>query len=1001
MTPLQQFEALDRQVKQLLALPAGIERSLNQQLALWLNSPDIRAHHLLLDDGRTLLDRVGKRLLEGTRFTAPPTGQAGDSEIPLPADFADRVETFCQQVRQAWHTRHTQLWTARDARGLTCQARLVSLRREYLDTELRLRRADETLDAVHERLLRTCLEFPHAWQRQQLPLEARPQLYKPLLEGVDPNWRQSLPGTLVLVQQGPEGRMLEHHEAVGVALLCSLSHGIEAFASLAALHQELCERLEDPIQSAPLLALLATPQDRQRARQASRLRYDWHTGDMVEAQVQAVRDAQHHRAIRAWQDTWRSGLQRDVRAFDTQLKGKLRMVAYLDSRGALATRYALLLEKHMPAWLRQASQQSLTHIMQTLQELATAVEQASAPGLPTLEQFTTRHTLKAWTRARLSERLHRATGLDVTLDDLRLTVTMARQIGPLFNPLLPSSYIPVASRPQVGETVELVSITYTLDELALLNVSWFDIDYWLTARLHRVDGSAAPEGLDAALIRRLVRELDAGANYASFLRTHLLTSTAGQWRQRAHGRINRARMRAEAVKALYAGHYLTTWPGRGYAWATCVLDYPDSAHRPCFTHAAINVHQLMIMQHTVRGVLLVAAEQGRMSGFLVYAPDAPDRRPWRHYRNARHLLRDLRDNPSLRDYVKERLPLLHAREVEALLVKGGLGPHLARPVIQGHLFDACYRAEVHALLEKVDASSNTRLELVGETALHTLWLLLDLISLVLPHRIMMPVAFGRAVVSALEGLDDLQEGDRHGAFLQLFETLSHLADGVSSAAGSSIMRRALRHIPSNPTLTLPNHYQVAPNVDRLRYRLGGIYGEGVYEKTSSIAGVTEYYVQDDEGRFYQVVFDGRRWRAVDPQLPEAYTKLPVKRLANGAWVIDSPLLWHDGLPDLTQLFEQCAVARPPQAGPLAGGVGLYQAADALYLQAGPLTLPLRQHLLPDHYHLLIPPALVGGVEAWAVLRWEDAQWRIRAHQAGRSSGWLALPAPYEPARGNS
>lgn len=1000
MTPLQQFEALDRQMKQLLALPAGIERSLNQQLALWLDSPDVRAHHLVLD-GQTLLDRVGRRLLEGTRFTAPPVGQAGDSEITLPMDFADRIETFCQQVRQAWHARYTHFWTARDTRGLTRHARLASLRRDQLDTELRLRRADETLDTVHERLLRTCLEFPQAWQRQHLPAQVRPQLYKPLLEGVDPNWRQSLPGTLVLVQQGPEGRMLEHHEAVGVALLCSLSHGIETFPTLAALHQELCERLEDPIQSAPLLALLGTPLERQRARQATRLRYDWYTDDMVEAQVGAVRDAQRHRCIQAWQEAWRSGLQRDVRAFDTQLEGKLRMATYIDSRGALATRYALLLEKYMPSWLRQAPQQALTHIMQTLQELATAIDQASAPGLLTLEQFTTRHALKAWTRERLTERLHRVTGLDVTLDDLRLTVTMARQIGPLFNPLLPSSYLPVASRPQVGETVEMVSITYTLDELALLNVSWFDIDYWLTARLHRVDGSAAPQGLDAALIRRLVRELDAGACYATFLRTHLLESDAGKWRQRAHGRINQARMRAEAVKALYANHYLAIWPGQGYAWASCVLEHPDSTRRPCFKHATINVHQLLLMQHTVKGVLLVAAERIRMGGFLVYAPDAPDRRPWRHYRNARHLLRDLRDSASLRDYVKERLPLLHAQRVETLLVKGRLGPHLRRPVIHGHLFDACYQAEVRALLEKVDASSNTRLELLGEKALHTLWLLLDLVSLVLPHRIMTPLAFGRAAASALEGLDALHEDDRQGAFLQLFESLSHLADGLSNIAGSSITRRALRQIPTNPTVTLPNHYQVAPNVDRLRYRLGGIYGEGVYEKMSSIAGLTEYYVQDDEGRFYQVIFDGRRWRAVDPQLPEAYTKLPVKRLANGRWVIDSPLLWHDGLPDLAQLFEQCAVEHPPQAEPLPGGGGLYQAGDALYLQAGPFTLPLRQHLLPDHYHLLIPPALAGGVEAWAVLRWQDAQWRIRAHQAGRSSGWLALPTPHAPARGNT
>ncbi|MFR0673578.1 hypothetical protein ACLUUI_07845 [Enterobacterales bacterium AW_CKDN230030176-1A_HGKHYDSX7] len=999
MTPLQQLEAIDRQLKHLLALPAGIERSLNQQLAVWLDSPDVRAHRLRLD-GRTLLDRIGQRLLEGTRFTAPPVGHVGDAVLTLPADFAERIETFCQHVRQAWHLRCTDFWTERDMHGVSRQARLAALRRTQLDIELQLRRSDDTLDSVHERLVRTCLALPRAWQRQHLPAQERPQVYIPLLEGITPNWRQPLAGTLVLVQQGPEGRLLDYHEVASMAVLCSLSQGIEAFSSLADLHQELCERLEDPIQSAPLLALM-TPTQRQRARQASRLRYDWCTDDLVDVQVQAVRDAQRHRFMLAWQEAWRDGLQRDVRVFDSELKSRLRVVGDIDSQGALATRYALLIEKHMPAWLRQAPQRALTHIMQTLQELVASIEQGAAPGLLTLEQFTSRHTLLAWTRERLVERLHRTTGLNVALDDLRLTVTLARQTGPLFNPLSPSSYIPAASRPQAGDTIELVSITYTLDELALLNIGWFDIDYWLTARLHRADGSAAPAGLDATLVRRLVHELNAGASYDAFLRRHLIESEAGKWRQRAHGRITRDRMRAEAVKALYAGHFLTIWPTQGYIWASCILAHPDSRRRPCLEEGRIHVHQLLIRQHTVQGVLLIAAERTRLTGFLLYAPDAPDRRPWRHYRNARHLLRDLRDHSTLRDYIKQRLPLLPASEVETLLLRGRLGPDLERPIIQGNLFDAYYLADVKALLAKVDTNSTTRQELLGETVMSTLWLVLDLVSLVLPHRIMAPLAFGRAAVSALESLEDLQEDDRHGALIHLFEALSHLGDGAGSIAGSSVTRRAIRQIPPNPTATLPSHYQVTPNVDQLRYRLNSLYGEGVYEKPSPHPGMTQYYVRDNAGRFYNVVFDGRRWRAVDPQLPEAYTKLPVKRLSNGDWVIDSPILWHDGLPDLAMLFDACAVDSPPGLEALPEGTGLYQVAQALYVQAGPRLLPLRRHLLPDHYHLLIPARLKHTMEAWAVLRWQDGQWRIRAHQTGRSSDWLAFPAGYEPSRGST
>ncbi|MDZ3994978.1 hypothetical protein PspTeo4_38352 [Pseudomonas sp. Teo4] len=53
------------------------------------------------------------------------------------------------------------------------------------------------------------------------------------------------------MEQGPQGRLVDAQEQVGKVLLCSLAHGIEAFDSLADLHVELCERLEDPLQSAP------------------------------------------------------------------------------------------------------------------------------------------------------------------------------------------------------------------------------------------------------------------------------------------------------------------------------------------------------------------------------------------------------------------------------------------------------------------------------------------------------------------------------------------------------------------------------------------------------------------------------------------------------------------------------------------------------------------------------------------------------------------------------
>ncbi|MNG22194.1 hypothetical protein D3C84_1066530 [compost metagenome] len=71
-----------------------------------------------------------------------------------------------------------------------------------------------------------------------------------------------------------------------------------------------------------------------------------------------------------------------------------------------------------------------------------------------------------------------------------------------------------------------------------------------------------------------------------------------------------------------------------------------------------------------------------------------------------------------------------------------------------------------------------------------------------------------------------------------------------------------------------------------------------------------------------------------------------------------------------------------------------------FLTAGK-QLPLRRHLLDNHYHLIIAHAQRAMVAAWAVLRWHEGQWRIRVRQAGRSSDWLAMPARYSEIRGST
>ncbi|WP_312936005.1 dermonecrotic toxin domain-containing protein [Pseudomonas sp.] len=902
-------------------------------------------------------------------------------------------------ARQQYFSALADYWLNAPPQGASRRTRLSALLREQLLAQIVLRVGDHTLGSGHAQLLTTCVNLPLPSQRQHLPSAARPQIYRPLLEITSPHWRNSLRGAFVIVEGGPEGTMPDPRQPSEYALLYSLSHGIEAFDSLADLHVELCERLDDPQQSRPLLRHLDSEQDRERAHNAQRLRYDWFNDDMLQAQAQAVIEGQYAALNGVWQDAAQAS-PLDWDALQTRLQEVGDLLPWVDSRSALQTRYGLLLERNSPAWLRNASAQGLTHIMQTLQELVIAIDQAAAPGILSQAQFVDRNSLLTWTCERLRAGLRQRYQLDIDPLDVYVSVTLARQRGPLLLPGLTSGWIPVANRPQVGDTIELVRQTYRLDELALLNVGLLDIDYWLTARVHRQDQRNVA-GITASEIKQLVRELNVGESYSQYLRAHLLRSAQAQWRRDSYVAISRARMRAEAAKARYAGHFLDDPFERGFHWISQVLEHPDSGARGALYLPRLSVRQLLIAGHTLHDVTLITPDSPDLHRFLVYTPDAPDRRAWREFRNARHLLRALRANPALREYVKDRLPLTDPALLERWLTKGGLGAHVQQPVITGNFQQARYRAEVDVALEAVDAGTHTKLELLGELTLHSLSVLLDLISLVLPTRGLTAVALARSILSVLDAKAAFKQTDRVGVLKHLVEAFTHASDAVNSIGGTTVIRRAIRAIPPAPPLKLPPSGAVNLNPARLHYRVDGIHKEGIYEQASPYPGLSLYYIRDTTGTHYQVAFDGYRWRVVDPRMPDAYVKVPVKRRTDGEWVVDSPVLWFDGLPDLPTLFADCRLPQRPVGGESLDADGLYRLEGQLYLLAGQHALALRAHLLDDHYHLSIPRQPENAVSVWAILRWQHGEWRVRVRQAGRSSDWLALPAAYAVSRGNT
>ncbi|WP_426809899.1 dermonecrotic toxin domain-containing protein [Pseudomonas sp. WOUb67] len=904
----------------------------------------------------------------------------------------DPKQPISPGTRNRLHAELARFWATADEHGNTPRQQLLILRKALMLNEIELRLNDETLASGPAGLLRACLEQPLPFQRRHLPLTNRPQVYRVLLEHRRPNWRSYLPGTLVIIAGTAEGLMLTADDATGSALLCSLSQGIEAFDSLAALNKELCERLEDPLQSRPLLHLYLEEQA-DRARRSQRLRYDWYADSLLEAQVDWVIEAQRQRLSEP--ALWGT----DTTDRHTRLNRAMALRHEVGAKPILQARYSHLLEKNLPNWLRNTPAQGLSHIMQTMQDLVATAERAAAPGVLSLNDFKQRHSLLAWANARLRERLSHDLGYHADPREIQVSIVRARRTGAVMHPFATSSYVTYAGMQRVGnEMVEMVEESNTLEQLALKNLPWFDTDYWLTARMVHARGSAMPPGLTAHYVKGMIRELNVGDSYAKYLHTQLVSSRAGKWRQAAHSRVNLARMRAEAVKARHAGHFGDDPFEHGYHWVCAVLDQPHNALRAPVAGYPVTVRHLDIMGHTLQGVLLLNSTPYKSQACVLYTPDAPDRRAWRRFRTTRELLRTLRQQPRLKAYVAQRLPLLPAATVQHLVDKGRLGTHVKTPAVNDDLFFVYYLAEVQALIAQADADSMTTREVNAESVIALSWRLVDFISLLLPSQALMALSIGRMTIDIWDGVEALKQGDAEGVMRHAYNALSHLNDAAISYVGSGLLRRSLRGMPKQPPLPLPARFQAQPDSSNLRYRIDGIYGEGVYEQRTAFGGLSLYFVKDDNNRYYQVSFDGYRWRAIDPDQPDAYLQQPVKRKADGQWVIDSPVHWYDGLPDLPQLLQDCYLQAPLAGAPVNIEQGLYQADDQLYLALKGGQLPVRSHLLPDRYHLEIALATSAGVVPWAVLRHENGQWLIRVRQAGRSSDWLALPDQPLPAR---
>ncbi|UVL61265.1 hypothetical protein LOY54_25240 [Pseudomonas sp. B21-032] len=843
--------------------------------------------------------------------------------------------------------------------------RLRTLCAGQWQAEADLRLDDQTMSHAQHRLVSRIVTHPSAALRQGLPRAEQAQIKAVVLSASQPFWRTQLRSCLVITAAETEDEVV----------LFSLAHGFEGFNNLQALTTELAERLDDEVQGAGLLDLL--PAERQlQCRSAQTMTLATQEQDVFQHLLDAVIAHQRRALKNAWHAAAAPG-------------PAIALQTRLGSAGSLATRYSALLDRHMPPWFRSTPLQGLTHMMQSLQELASAIELASAPGLLTLQQFQQRNTLLDYCRDTLRRRLLNDHGQDLDPDKVLVSTTLIHQGGPLHIPTNPGSSVPGRSRPQAGDILIPVRRKRTLSELALENVSLFDVDYWLTARITHSDGRAIP-WLSAGYVKRMVRDLDVAGSYEQFLRRHLLTASASHWRRQAYRDINRARMRAEAIKGRYAGYFRPDREERGYRWAMNVIDYPDSSNRPAVAGQKLDVQQLLIAGATAQGVLVISpqATQG-LPSILLYTPDAPDRKPWREFDDRSQLWQALQQSPSLQAYLIGRLARSAQTAARHLFASQHNQGQVRSLTITADFFAQCYQAEVRHFISNAAAQGTSTGQLDAEQVWQGIWLIVDLITVFLPSRVQVPLAFARCLWSIWDGLESLPQADAAKTLEHFYGALSHATDGLAHLGGSALMRQTMRRLPGRAPKLISPHLATQISPDKLRYRIDGHYHEGVYEQVSDYQGLSQYYIKDLADRYYRVSFDGSRWRIQDPRQPDAYLHLPIRRNAQGHWEYDAPVRWSEGLPDLPRLIDDSQLATPMLA--TAQENGILNSGGRYYLQWGARQLAVEPSLLMDQYRLVLPDHLKGAIPTSISLRWQTPNWHIRVRQTGRASDWLPLP----------
>lgn len=841
-------------------------------------------------------------------------------------------EGFCGDVRQHLQRylkqQTTAFWHAQTplTGTRTRKAWLQEKLSELLTVESQLLSFDGTLIPDHRVLIDHIVRYPTVTARGALPAFSRPAVYALALKTEDDPALADLAGAFVITARDGTGAddaagayaipvktaavQISASADAGTVVLYTPSGGLTGFTSLKALHDEIERRWRSTSEFESLLELLST-QDLKRV-------LTWDKGPqaplgLVFTEIEgslfehlfSAHDQQRE------QNIFHVLLHSANRSVTQISEGLAHVVDYahrFKQANALNARSVKRIALKAREWLLKANSADRQAWLDASEHYRLMSLLANENGEPSAEQFGDKPFLLRYAREQLQQHIQAHYGLNVDPDTVLITVTTAeRGAGPVIPPTAwaPTSYTAVNSLSRTGPTIRLSSTTRTMTELALENVSKFDIDYALTARVttvHSSDTAAAP--LNAAQIKAIIRTVNIGDNYPAYLHDALIDSPKAVARRETAMRLMHAQMQVDALEAKINGDFSPDRVDRGYRWVEAALKAAENPELTAtFEEHALATFQLLISEATVRGVLIFGTPATHpidstlvmldiiappphfpVKSLVVYTPYAPDGKRFREFESRQHFARHFLGNPQLLDYFVSRVSQGNKARVRLLLEQGLRAPDIKLIPIAGNFIEQACLAEARHGIANAEALSTSTSEINQLTVWNSIETVVDVVTMLLPLKVTAPIALGRSLMSLWRFIDALKRDSQREAIGHWVGMIAHWAD-ASIDIGVGFIRGPKTIATPAPALDPKLSY--SHSVSDLTLRSDGIY-QGIYERAPSGSGSLQHFIHQDE-HWFQIVHDSHLnlWRVIDMRNPQAWYRSPIARDSQGVWRIET------------------------------------------------------------------------------------------------------------------